>query len=262
MDWLKRFIETLSPQKEEYSVRNSDRSISLVRNTASGELAVMYNGIVYSRLRKGSVFTGSYWDFLLPVGCIRRSPRVLMIGLGGGTVAYQMERLFGRRVRLDVVELDRDMVRVAKRFYPGMRARIIVGDGSAFVKGAQGRYDAIILDAYANLDIPQEFLTEEFCAAAARALKRDGVLAINYAQPLMKAGQMGGYTERLARLFRVYLVWVGGLSNNAILLCSKSLGKREMLKAINERMPKGKEAQAVLDGYKRMVAQGQPKQKQ
>lgn len=255
MDWLRRIIEALTPYRDEYSITRESSRISVVSNPRSGDRALLYNGYTYSRLRKDSVFTGSYWDLFLPLGCVSEAPRMLMIGLGGGTVAYQVESLFPRAT-LESVEIDRDMVDVARRFYPGMKSKVFIADGFDFVRSKRGSYDAILLDAYKDIDIPGKFLSNGFVEDAFAALKPVGAMAINYAQTQLRAEQLRLYAKKLSRLFNVYSIPVGGFSDNTMLVCGKGLAKGEIVRSAQRRMPKSREAEAVLRSYRRMAAYG------
>src|SRR5437763_1551992 len=75
---------------------------------------------------------------------------VLLIGLGGGAFVHFLNRHFAE-LRLDVVELDPAVVKVARDYFgtaENARTRIFVGDGRDFLQRAAGRYDLILLDAH------------------------------------------------------------------------------------------------------------------
>lgn len=249
---IRRLADYLSPYSEDCVASSDSRRITLVRNKGSGETAVLYNGFTYSRLPERGLFTRSYWDYLLPLGGISASPRLLMIGLGGGTIARQVESVFPG-ASMDIVEIDREMVGVARRLYPGMRSNVIVGDGLEFVKGARGAYDAVILDAYSDLDIPKAFTSEEFIGDAYRALKGRGVLGINYAQTSLRRSELHGYSGRLSVLFDVYHVRAGFMSDNTILVCGKGMS-RDGIVALAGSIPKARASRHILEGYRNMVA--------
>lgn len=249
MGILKRLIEMFDPYREEYRISREGKILSVERNARTGERVATYNGIVYSRIPKENVLTGSYWDLFLPLGFVDERERILMIGLGGGTVAYQMESVLKGRVELEIVESDRDMLAIARKLYPEMRSRVTIEDGARFVGKTRGRYDAIILDAYTNLDIPKGFLSDGFCRGAFDAMKDNGIMCVNYAHRLTREDEMVDYARRLSRLFKVYLMEVGGMSNNTILLCSKSLSKAEIVDRLAGRM---KGYDGLLSKYREM----------
>ena len=95
-------------QGTRYSVRAHGASVRLYSN-----------GVFHSQWNAGRPFAGGVWDCLsLPV--LYRPPaatrRVLVLGLGGGAVIRQLERLVPFR-ELIAVELDPVHVQVARRWF-------------------------------------------------------------------------------------------------------------------------------------------------
>jgi spermidine synthase len=109
---------------------------------------------------------------------------VLIIGLGGGTLPRALEQILPR-VRIDVVEIDPAVVRVARRYFDfraNERVRVIEADGRVYVKRAireNKRYDLIMLDAFDHEYIPEHLLTQEFLREVKTLLTPGGVLAAN-----------------------------------------------------------------------------------
>jgi spermidine synthase len=109
--------------------------------------------------------------------------RILVIGLGGGTLPMVFEKLLPG-VRIDAVEIDRAVISVADRFF-GLRAhdrlQIHESDGRVFVKRSIGRrtYDLIVLDAFNHDYIPEHLLTREFLGEVRQLMKPGSVLAAN-----------------------------------------------------------------------------------
>lgn len=122
--------------------------------------------------------------------------RVLMIGLGGGTAAKQFSRFYPE-ARIDVVEVDPLVVRVAQRFFDvhaGERLRIHTGDGRTFLKHSSERWDLVIVDAYTTNrygdTMPAHLATREFFQEVAAHLADGGVLHFHCAffrSPLLPA---------------------------------------------------------------------------
>ena len=93
--------------------------------------------------------------------------RILVIGLGGGTLPRALQKILPA-ARIDAVEIDAAVVRVAYKYFgfvPGPRTEIFEEDGRVFAKrmGKQGiRYDLVMLDAFDHEYIPEHMLTREF----------------------------------------------------------------------------------------------------
>lgn len=110
--------------------------------------------------------------------------KVLVIGLGGGTLATALSRILPD-AEMDVVEIDPAIVRVARKYFnfrPTPKVRITEEDGRVFVKRAikKGeKYDLVMLDAFDNDYIPEHLLTKQFLSEVKTILSSDGVLAAN-----------------------------------------------------------------------------------
>jgi spermidine synthase len=109
---------------------------------------------------------------------------VLVVGLGGGTLPRALRAVLPK-VRIDVVEIDPAVVRVANRYFdftPSDLTRVIESDGRVYVKRAQRagqHYDLIMLDAFDHEYIPEHLLTREFLQEVKSLLTPQGVLAAN-----------------------------------------------------------------------------------
>lgn len=110
--------------------------------------------------------------------------RILVIGLGGGSIPLTFSDLFPS-AQIDVVEIDEAVVRVAKEFFffeETDNMRVFVDDGRPFIKraGIRGqRYDYIVLDAFSGDYIPEHMLTREFLEEVKSIMSPDSVLVAN-----------------------------------------------------------------------------------
>lgn len=110
--------------------------------------------------------------------------RALVIGLGGGTLPMALAEVVPE-ARIDTVELDPAVVKVAERFFgfkQGPRQHVHVADGRAYVQHALASgmtYDLIMLDAFDSNYIPKHLMTQEFFKELRGLLAPGGVLAAN-----------------------------------------------------------------------------------
>lgn len=108
--------------------------------------------------------------------------RVLLIGMGGGTIPTVLAQLYPE-AELDVVEIDAAVVQVARDYFdfadtPNMRVHTT--DGRVFVKRAglrQAQYDLVMLDAFNGDYIPEHLMTAEFLDEV-RAVMAPGAVAV------------------------------------------------------------------------------------
>lgn len=119
----------------------------------------------------------------MPVGLalVEEPRRVLIVGLGGGTIPSFLHEHFPQ-TGIDVVDIDPEVVDVAKRFF-GFREdatmRAYVEDGRRFIARCRSRYDIIFLDAYGSDNIPHHLATREFLLCVREALTPEGVVVGN-----------------------------------------------------------------------------------
>lgn len=107
-----------------------------------------------------------------------RRGRALVLGLGGGSVPISLARA-GWQV--DTVELDPEVVRLARRYF-GLTerdTRVFVMDARRFLAEPGATYDLIVGDAYGSTSIPWQLLTRECFTAMSRRLAPDGIVALN-----------------------------------------------------------------------------------
>lgn len=110
--------------------------------------------------------------------------RILVLGLGGGTLPMALDELLPE-ARIDVVEIDPAVVRVAReyfRFAPSTRVDVFAQDGRVFIKRAvqqERQYDLVMLDAFNGEYIPEHLMTREFLEETESLLAPGGVLAAN-----------------------------------------------------------------------------------
>ena len=238
-----------------------DRAINIA--VLGDMMELRYNHIVYSKLKRGSVLTGLYWDYMTPAAFITSSPRILLIGLGGGTIPVQLKHYLGSAFSLDIVEVSAHVASMAKEFISRAREFLevevpdlsgtIVGDGYDYLSKTGKTYAVIMLDAYVGDSIPREFLTESFVNLAASRLSESGVLAVNYAMSFMQSVQYRSYVELLKKHFSVYQIGDRFTSGNIIILCLKgSLSKAQLLSSIRKVMGGSPDAASIMDGYEGM----------
>jgi spermidine synthase len=146
--------------------------------------------------------------------------RILVVGLGGGALPSFL-RVHYPDAAIDAVEIDPQVVDVAKRFFgfrEDARLRAHVGDGRAFVEAArESSYDVIVLDAFGAYSAPRRLTTLEFLQAVRRALAPGGVAIGNVWKPAenpLYDAMLLTYRDAFDEL---YLLDVEGYSNQILL---------------------------------------------
>jgi spermidine synthase len=113
---------------------------------------------------------------------------VLIVGLGGGGMIHFFRRT-DPKVRIDAVEIDPLVVRLANKYF-GVRTegtvRIETADGLKFIAETDKKYDAIYMDAFLKPSVdtddtgaPLSLRTRQFYQQMQTKLKAGGVVAFN-----------------------------------------------------------------------------------
>ncbi len=135
--------------------------------------------------------------------------RVLVVGLGGGAMVRFLTHHLPD-VRVDAVEIDPVVVRLADRYF-GVRSggpvRIVTGDAVAFIESTSERYDVIFTDAFLrpssdtdDTGVPTRLKTVAFLGRVKQALAPGGVVAFNMNQHAGLADDVAAVTEVFGRV--------------------------------------------------------------
>ena len=185
---------------------------------------------------------------------VKEPKRVLVVGLGGGTLPNLLHKHYPQMV-IDTVDIDPDVVDAAKRFF-GFRAdttmHAYVGDGRQFIEECKVPYDIVFLDAYGSEDIPYHMATKEFLQAVRRATAPNGIVASN-----IWAAGANRLHDPMVRTFQevfdsVYIVAVKEDPNEIILaLPTKTVVARAELARLSSQLSKDQKLRFDIGAYVR-----------
>jgi spermidine synthase len=108
--------------------------------------------------------------------------RTLFIGAGGGVGPreFHMQKPY---MRIDVVDIDPEVLRIARRYFfldDDPQINLFSQDGRLFLRKTTNRYDCVILDAFsAGGQIPFHLVTQEFLESCRSKLEPGGVFMMN-----------------------------------------------------------------------------------
>jgi spermidine synthase len=115
--------------------------------------------------------------------------RVLIVGLGGGAMVHFL-RHHEPDVRIDVVEIDPEVVRVAAEYFgtsPSEHVEIITEDAFEYIERTDTVYDVIYMDAYLEpapdsdgAGAPLRMKTVGFLETIHSRLEDGGLLVVNF----------------------------------------------------------------------------------
>ncbi len=114
---------------------------------------------------------------------------VLIIGAGDGGAVRELSK-YDTIERIDLVEIDSEVVRVCKEYLPQTacgfdepRLNIYYQDGLKFVRRYENQYDIIIVDSTDPFGPGEGLFTKEFYGNCYKALKEDGIMVNQHESP-------------------------------------------------------------------------------
>ena len=141
--------------------------------------------------------------------------RVLIIGGGDGGAAR--EALKHDPERIDVVEIDEEVVKLSKKYLPQIsssygdpRVHVNISDGIEFVKNSKG-YDVIIIDSTDPVGPAAGLFTENFYKNLKKALLYGGVISQQCGSPFYHPEEVCGVYVILKKMFKnveIYLAYI------------------------------------------------------
>ncbi|MFQ5912664.1 MAG: polyamine aminopropyltransferase [Nitrospinota bacterium] len=140
--------------------------------------------------------------------CAHPEPReVLIIGGGdGGTLREALKHPSIRR--LDLVEIDEEVIEASRRFLPTLntgfddpRTSILFQDGIEFVKGRRDEYDVVVVDSTDPLGPAVGLFEAPFYRNVFQVLRPGGILALQSESPFFDGPLLASINSTLRTLF-------------------------------------------------------------
>lgn len=146
-----------------------------------GERRLVAAGYTQSRSLNKQGLTGSYWDgFIRNIPDLGKDDRVLILGLGGGTIAKLLTNKFGP-IAIDGVEIDSLMVELGKKFldFNEKNVNVIVEDALRYLDKSRYKYEMVVVDLFAHGDVAVGAESEEFFQKVKQVVSKNGIVVIN-----------------------------------------------------------------------------------
>lgn len=164
--------------------RNGDvRTLIFVQDDGSEAVETRVN------LKRPHELQSNYARYMFASYLLRPHPQhVLIIGLGGGAMVHFLQH-HDPQVKVDVVEIDPVVVRVADEYFDvrgGGNVNIITADALDYLRDTDQQYDVIYLDAFLpastgtdDAGVPLRLKTEQFYRDMQSKLTPGGIVAFN-----------------------------------------------------------------------------------
>ena len=242
-----------------YEKESAYNYIQVVQDGTRTELILNEGEAIHSIYDSGSLLTGGPWDYTLIADAFRPAQtseqvpkKMLILGLAGGTAARQYTIAFGTGVQITGVEIDPEILDVARRYFhldePNLHA--VVADARYWLDTQAGKYDVIFLDAYQQPYIPFHLTTREFFSAVRAHLNPGGVVVVNTGRTPTDYRLVDAIASTMGAVYpSVFLVDVPSFANTMVYGTTepaKLADVRHNLSLINEPLA-ATVAQSALD---------------
>jgi spermidine synthase len=168
----------------------------------------------------------------IPLLAHSRPRRVLIVGGGdGGCLRHVLMHSVEEVVQ---VEIDELVVRVCGEWLPNLaqgafkdpRARLVIGDGAAYLGSAADQFDVIVVDSTDPVGPAERLISKDFFELASSALRPEGMLAIQTGSPLLMPDELRTARHGLARAFPLAATYVGHVPSYPGVLWSFTVGSK------------------------------------
>ncbi len=182
------------------------QKIEIYQTTHFGRMMVLDGCIMFT---EGDEFI--YHEMLVhPAGCcLPELERALIIGGGDGGTARELLR-YPAIKKVDLVEIDRDVVELSKKYFPSLsksfsdpRLSVHFEDGSKYVENYSGEnYDLVVIDSTDPVGAAENLLSEDFYDKCRGVLSERGILAVQSESPFLYREVIESNAKVLSKLFK------------------------------------------------------------
>ncbi len=192
-------------QKRIYAESSEHQNILVFENDVFGRMLAIDNVI---QVAEADEFI--YHEMIVHVAALAhgRVRRVLVVGGGDGGA---LRELFRHQTveRATLVEIDRDVLDLCAEWMPMVangslddpRLDLVIGDGAAFVKETDEKFDLVIVDSTDPVGPGAVLFTEAFYRGCKRVLNPGGVLVTQSGLPFVQAREFKDAFAHLSDIF-------------------------------------------------------------
>lgn len=159
--------------------RSSDYNPELHVSLVDGRYQLFTENAIYS-------FADLYYNFRQSFEHLnldqRSIERVLVLGLGLGSIPYMLEKTFHQKYHYTGVEIDEEVIDLANKYVlQDLQSpqQLICADAYPFVAVCQEQFDLVTVDLFLDDVIPARFEEIDFLQHLTQLLTPQGVLLLN-----------------------------------------------------------------------------------
>ena len=198
--------------------------------SAGNSLRLYTDGVLHSQYNPRQPVTGHAWDWLMlpaffyPEKSIKR---VLVLGVGGGTVIHQLNH-FVKPDEIIGVELSKMHLMLGKRFF-GLKNKnitLVNADAICWLNDYQGeRFDMIIDDVFIEADgepLAASSADSKWFQLMLKHLNREGVIVKNFIDRKSLKESMLLSEKAAGKRFESVCQFDNPFNENVVIACSRS----------------------------------------
>lgn len=166
----------------------------------AGQYKLLVNGSWQSGTYIAMLWRKAFQKFGIPSLLVSR---ILVLGVGGGTVFGILKRLFPQAA-MTGVDIDPTILDIAEKYFgladmPGLT--LIHDDAQGFVHKTREHYDLVIVDLFFGGVIPEFVTKEPFLGDLRRITSPHGSIVINYLRELEYQDKSDRFMKLLGKKF-------------------------------------------------------------
>ncbi|MFZ5639929.1 MAG: polyamine aminopropyltransferase [Bacillota bacterium] len=162
-----------------------------------------------------------------------KAEKILVIGGGdGGTIREVVKHPSVKQA--DLVEIDEKVILACRKYLPEIscaltdpRVRILIEDGTEYIKTKEGHYDLIIIDSSDPVGPNTELFGQNFYSNAYKALKEDGLIVAQSESPVFYTETTKKVRKYIANNFPVYATYLAAIPTYTGGFWSFTIGSKE-----------------------------------
>lgn len=197
-----------------FSGKSDFQRIEVFDTEVFGRVLVLYGSIMISERDE---FIYHEMITHVPLNVHPMPERVLIVGGGdGGTVREVLKHKEVRKVT--VVEIDRMVVEVCKKFFPEISAgfddpkvEVIYNDGARFMAETRELFDVIIVDSSDPVGPAEVLFQKQFYENAYRRLKDDGIMVAQTESPFYDREAISKIYRSFKQVFPIVRMYIASI---------------------------------------------------
>lgn len=183
----------LSIKEVLYHKRSEYQDILIFDNDEFGRVMVLDDCYMLSDLDEHMYHMALTRYGMQNIDSVKNNLNILVIGAGDGGIVRDLLRNWGERInRVTMVEIDRDVIEVSKRFFPQIAAEfdnpkldLQVADALSFIDNvADGSFDLVLCDSTDPVGFAAGLIETDFYKKIKRILTSDGVFCAQSGSPI------------------------------------------------------------------------------